>query len=126
MILNKVDKKVQMDHWDIVRFQLTIYCFLNRIHLSDHDLACVALLGASGEQTLEDFCALCKEKEIFSSNQSARNALSKAEKRGLIIKEGRNKKKIKLNPAIGVQATGNILLSYNIFHLEPIYESQEG
>ena len=125
MIINQVEKKVRLDRAGIIYFQLMVYCHMNKVHISDHDLSCLTLLGMSGKQTLEDFCTLCKVNNIFSSNQSARNALSKAEKKGLILKEGRNKKKIYLSPSMNIQTLGNILLDYRIVHLEPVYESQE-
>ena len=38
---------------------------------------------------------------------------------GLIIKEGRNRKKIYLSADIQLQALGNILLDYKFIHVEP-------
>mgnify|MGYP000565770838 CR=1 FL=1 len=51
--------------------------------------------------------------------QSVRNALAKAEKRNLIVKQGKSKKKIKINPELKVQTDGNILLDYKIVRVEP-------
>lgn len=123
----KVEKKIRMNRWDIIKFQLLVYCYLRSIHLSSHDLSCLTLLGMTGEQTLEDFCQLTRDNKIFSSNQSARNALAKAEKKFLIIKQGHNKKKIHLNPRVGIQTSGNIILDYRIVHLiaQPVLEPQE-
>lgn len=123
--LNQVDKKVRMDRWNIIRFQLLIHCYLSDIHISQHDLSCLTLLGLTGEQTLENFCSLTRSRQIFSSNQSARNALAKAEKKSLIIKNGRNKKKIFLNPDLNIQTDGNIMLNYKVVRLVPILEPQE-
>lgn len=121
-IIHRVEKKVRMNQWDIVRFQLIVHCYLSDIHLSQHDLECLTMLGITGEKTLEEFCSITREKKIFMSNQSARNALAKAEKKNLIIKDGRNKKKIYLNPALKIQAYGNILLDVRIFRPEPVTE----
>lgn len=120
MELIKVDKKIQMSRWDIVKFQLVTHCYLQRIHLSRHDLSCLTLLALSGPRTLEEFCTMSKDEQIFSSNQSARNALAKAEKKGLIIKEGHNKKRISISPDLSIQAWGNIFLNFKIYHLEPV------
>lgn len=119
MELSQVDKKIRMDRWSIVKFQLLTHCYLNKIHLSTHDLSCLTLLALTGTSTLEEFCSLAKKEQVFTSNQSARNALAKAEKKGLILKEGHNKKKIYINPDLKIQSQGNILLNYKIFHLEP-------
>jgi hypothetical protein len=59
------------------------------------------------------------ERKIFSSPQSARNSLTKAEKKNLIVKEGKNKKKISLHPAMGIHAAGNILLNIKILSVAP-------
>ena len=127
--LSKVDKKIGMDRWDIIKFQLLVHCYLRRIHISEHDLLCLTLLGMTGEQTLEDFCSIARSNEIFSSNQSARNALAKAEKKGLIIKQGKNRKKISLSPNLNIVTSGNIVINMKVVYLEsqpaPVYESQE-
>lgn len=123
MTLNQIDKKISMDRWDIVRFQLLTHCYLSRIHISQHDLSCLTLLAITGPSTLEDFCKLSCSNKIFSSNQSARNALTKAEKKSLILKEGYNKKRISINPTLGIITQGNVLLNYKIFHI--VYEPSE-
>ncbi len=116
----QIDKKIRMSQWDITKFQLIVHCYLNRIKMSDHDLSCLTLLGITGEQILEDFCQQTVDAKIFSSAQSARNAISKAEKKGLITKQGKNRKKIKLT--LPIQAQGNILINYKVFSLTNIPE----
>jgi hypothetical protein len=111
-IVNKVDKKMKMDRWTIVKFQLFTYCYLYKIQISDADLDCLTLLATEGDQELTSFCTKAHEKSIFSSIQSVRNCLTKAEKKKLLIKEGKNKKKIYINPTLNIQSKGNILLEY--------------
>ena len=111
-IVNKVDKKMKMNSWDIVKFQLLTYCHLNKILVSDADLECLTLLAIEGDQELSSFCNKANDKKIFSSIQSVRNCLTKAEKKYLLIKEGKNKKKIYINPLLNIQSEGNILLNY--------------
>lgn len=127
MQLLQVDKKIRLDQWAITKFQLIVHCYLSGIRLSNHDLSCLALLSILGDQTLEDFCQKVVDKKIFTSAQSARNAISKAEKLGLISKEGKNRKKIFLNPTLSIQSNGNIVLNYKIVHLtkQPTLEPQE-
>lgn len=130
-VVNQVEKKIRMDQWDIVKFQLTVHCFIKRIKVSDHDLSCLTLLGIVGEQTIEALCKIVVSNEIFSSLQSARNVLSKAEKVGLVSRSAVNKRKVQLNPNLNVQTSGNILLNLKVVRLEPAaikegeYESQE-
>ena len=118
-IVNQVRKKIRMDQWDIVRFQLTVYCYLNRISISDLDLNCLALLAILGDKELGEFCDIATKSKIFGSNQSVRNALAKAEKKQLINKTGKSKKRVSVSPSINVLVGGNILLDYKIFRVEP-------
>jgi hypothetical protein len=130
-VVNQVEKKIRMDQWDIVKFQLTVHCYIKRIKVSDHDLSCLTLLGIVGEQTIESLCKLVVSNEIFSSLQSARNVLSKAEKVGLVARSAINKRKVLLNPSLNIQTSGNILVNLRVVRIEPTavtegaYESQE-
>jgi hypothetical protein len=123
-VLNQVEKKIKMNQWDIVRFQILVHCYLKQINISRHELSCLTLLGIVGEQVIEDFCNVATGNKIFSSNQSVRNSISKASKLGLITKTGTNRKRIHLDYSMNIQASGNILLDYKIVHLETIKEPQ--
>jgi hypothetical protein len=57
-------------------------------------------------------------KDIFSSIQSVRNCLTKAEKKNLIKKEGKNRKKIYISPDVNVFSKGNILLDFKFLSVE--------
>lgn len=118
-IVNQVQKRIRMEIWDITKFQIAVHCHLSDIQVSTLDLNCLTLLALSGERELTEFCEAAAKKEIFGSSQSVRNALTKAEKRNLIIKEGKSKKKIKINPTLRIQTDGNILLDYKIVRVEP-------
>jgi hypothetical protein len=111
-IVNQVDKKTMMSRWDIVKYQLVTYCYLYKIQVSESDLDCLTLLALEGEAELTSFCNKAFDKKIFSSIQSVRNCLTKVEKKQLIKKEGKNKKKIYVNPQLNIHASGNILLDF--------------
>ena len=106
-----------MQFWDIVKFQILTHCYLNKIQVSDADLNCLTLLAINGEQELTQFCNIVHIEEIFRSTQTVRNALTKAEKKNLILKEGKSKKRIAINPSLKIQTTGNILLDYKFLAL---------
>lgn len=116
-IVNQIEKKMKMSNWDAVKYQLLTYCYLYKISVSDADLECLTLLALEGEQELTSFCSRVHEKKIFSSPQSVRNCLTKAAKKNLIVKEGKNKKKITINPKLDVFAKGNLLLNFKILSL---------
>jgi hypothetical protein len=117
-IVNQVDKRVRMELTEIVKYQLLTHCYLYKIPVSDADLNCLTLLAMEGEQELTSFCNKASDKYIFSSTQSVRNCLTKAEKKSLIVKEGKNKKKISINPSIKVYSSGNILLDFKFLCVE--------
>jgi thiamine biosynthesis protein ThiC len=107
-----------MDLWSITKFQILVYCHLKNISLSDQLLACVTFLALAGEKEITEFCEQASRNEIFGSAQSVRNALSKCEKLGLIVKNGKNRKTIVVSPNINVQINGNILLDYKFVRVE--------
>jgi hypothetical protein len=114
-IVNQVRKTVKMDLWSIVKFQLAVHCHLKGLNVSDLDLSCVTFLALSGETELTEFCENATRNNIFSSPQSVRNAITKAEKKNLLKKNGRNRK---LNPDLDIQIQGNILLDYKFVRVE--------
>lgn len=117
-LVNQVDKRVRMNRWDIVKYQLITHCYLYKIPVSESDLNCLTLLAMEGEAELTSFCNKAFEQHIFSSIQSVRNCLTKVEKKDLIKKEGKNKKKIFINPELKVHARGNILLDFKFLSVE--------
>jgi len=117
-IVNQVDKRVRMSAWQIVKYQILTHCYLYNIQVSEADLNCLTFLAIEGDQELTSFCNKAYDKQIFSSTQSVRNCLTKSEKKGLIKKEGKNKKKIFINPSLKLHAKGNILLDYKFLSVE--------
>lgn len=107
----KWSKTIQMNKPDIIRFQLMIHCYVEKIqHISSADLDCLTLLGQKGKAELTAFCELLTLKSIFKSCQSSRNAITRLQDKGLLVKEGKNKKKILLNPVLQIQNSGNVLV----------------
>jgi len=117
-LVNKVDKRVRMDKRDIVRYQIMTYCFLNNIQITESDLDCLAELGIIGERELTEFCMHVAEKSIFKTPQSARNAITKAERKKLLIKIGKNRKTIRLAEDIKLQVEGTVLLDFKFVSVE--------
>ena len=117
-IVNQVDKRVRMSAWQIVKYQILTHCYLYNIQVSEADLNCLTFLAIEGDQELTSFCNKAHDKQIFSSTQSVRNCLTKSEKKGLIKKEGKNKKKIFINPDLKLHSQGNILLDYKFLSVE--------
>lgn len=128
-----VDKKIRMNLDEIIRFQLSVHCYLSNIPLSDLDLDCLTELGKAGKAELTEFCQSMadrrletklktwkpgdKSKRPEASPQTIRNVLIRAEKEKLITKEGHGRKTISLNSDLKIQTQGNILLNYKAFYI---------
>ena len=117
-VVNQVRKTVRMDLWNIVKFQIATHCILKDLNVSDLDLNCLTFLAIGGEQPLTEFCDAATKNKIFGSSQSVRSAITKAEKKDLVIKNGGYNKLIKLNPDLKIQTYGNILLDYKFVRVE--------
>jgi hypothetical protein len=117
-IVNKVDLKHQVDINVSIKYQIVTYCFFNDTLISNSDLKFLTQLAKVQGIELTKFCEDAVNKGIFKSSQSARNAITKAEKKNLLIKKGHNKKTISLNPDINVQSNGLVLLDYKILGRE--------
>jgi hypothetical protein len=113
-LVNQVQKRAVMPKWDVIKYQILTHCYLNKISVSESDLNCLTLLSITGPIEITHFCydASSEEDWIFKSPQSVRNALNKAEKNNLVIKDVDNKKLIKINPSLKIQVEGDILLDY--------------
>ena len=119
MLVNKVDKRVKMSKDGIIKYQLLTFCFLNDVQISMSDLNCLTELAKLGDYELTSFCKLVAEKNIFKSPQSARNAITKAEKKKLVKKLGNNRKSICINSVMDIQTEGTIFLDYKFLGVEP-------
>ena len=105
-IVTNVDLKLKVDIDDSIKYQIVTYCFFNKLLISNTDLDFLSELSKNPKMEISKFCNLLTEKSIFKSPQSARNAISKAEKKSLLVKSGTNKKVISINKNINVQTSG--------------------
>lgn len=117
-VVNHVEKKAKINGLAAVRFQIITHCFLSGITLSTSEVDCLAFLAIAGEQELNSFCQKAATQNLFKSAQTVRNTIGKAEKFDLIIKEGKSKKKIYINPSLKIQTKGNIFLDYKFLAVE--------
>ena len=117
-IVNKVDLKLKVDIDKTIEYQILTFCFFKDIQISNSDLKFLAALAKNPRIEISKFCILLTELDIFKSPQSARNAISKAKKKNLVLKNGTNKKTIILNKEINVQKEALVLLDYKILGSE--------
>lgn len=118
MIVNQVSKRVKVGKKDIIKYQLLTYCYLERINVSNADLDCLTMLAFNGEIELTEFCNYASDEGVFKTPQSVRNAVIKFERKGMIEKNGKGRKMIKLHPTLNVQVEGTVLLDYKFVSLE--------
>ena len=113
-LVKKVNLKLKVDIDTSIKYQILTYCFFNNILLSNSHLKFLCELAKNGNVELTKFCIDLVKQDVFKSPQSARNAITKAEKKGLLSKKGTNKKTISINPNINVQKEGLVLLDYKV------------
>jgi hypothetical protein len=113
-IVQKVDLKLKVNIDESIKYQILTYCFFNNILVTNSDLKFLCELSKTPDIELTKFCVQLVNLNIFKSPQSARNAISKAEKKGLLSKKGNNKKTITIESKINIQTKGLVLLDYKI------------
>lgn len=114
--VNVVEKKLKISKVDIIKYQLITFCFFQGITLTKLDIDCLVELAIQKQAELNTFCNhVGGPEKIFSSSQSARNAINKASQKNLVIKRGKNKKLLYINPEINLQVDGNIFLDFKYY-----------
>ena len=113
-VVKKVDLKLKVNIDESIKYQTLTYCFFNDILVTNSDLKFLCELSKTPNIELTKFCVQLVSMNIFKSPQSARNAITKAEKKGLLSKSGNNKKTITINSNINIQTSGLVLLDYKI------------
>jgi len=117
-IVNKVNFQIQTDMDTCIKYQILTYCFFKNVLISNSDLKFLMELSKNNKIELTRFCNMLVDMDIFKSPQSARNAITKAEKKQLLIKNGINKKTISINKSINVQTNSLVLLDYKVLGSE--------
>jgi hypothetical protein len=113
-----INRQVKLSLYDIIRFQINQYCFVNKVRLSPAQQDCLALLGLYGEINLSDFCEQVVTEEIFGNVQTARNFVTKCVKEKLVKRSGLGNKLVSLSDTMEVLTKGTILLNLKVFHVE--------
>lgn len=113
-----VNTQVPMTLIEIIKFQINMYCFINKIRLSPAQQDCLALLGLYGEINMSDFCEQVVTEEVFGNVQTTRNFITKSVKEGLVIRSGLGNKIVSLTPELKILSHGTILLNMKIYHHE--------
>lgn len=113
-----VDKLIEMSLHDIVRFQISNYCFTENVKISPNELGTLSYLGVWGEMNISDFCEQVVDEGVYSNPQTVRNFLLKCIKSGLVIRKGTGNKIIALDKEVGVLAEGNIVINMKVYHAE--------
>jgi hypothetical protein len=112
-----IEKQLPMSLYDIIRFQINTYCFLNNIRISPAQLDTLAYLGMWGDMNISDFCDQIVTEDIFGSSQTVRNFVIKCVKDNLILRTGTGKKIIRLTDNINLLNEGTILINMKVYHV---------
>ncbi len=118
-VVKRVEEKRKVSLSDTIRYQIMTYCFFNEVQISNSDLECLTALAKCGNINLSEFCKLMETEGVFKSSQSARNAVTKACKKDLVVKDADGKKTISVNADLNIQTSGLVLLDFKILGSEP-------
>lgn len=113
-----VNNQVPMTLIEIIKFQINLHCFINKIRLSPAQQDCLALLGLYGEINMSDFCEQVVSEEVFGNVQTTRNFVTKCVKDGLVVRSGLGNKLVSLSPSLKILNQGTILLNMKVYHHE--------
>lgn len=108
--VNKWTGKRLLERKDIIRLQILLHCHLNKIPLNTNDLEYLAELGYIGVSPLSTYCSWMVSSGLCGSEGSARQIIDGLKEKNLILKEGKNRKIVSLNPAMKIQNKGNIMV----------------
>ena len=118
MKIDVIDKKVSLSQFDIIRFQLTMYCFLNNIKISPAQLNTLAYLVMWGEMNISDFCDQIVEEEIFGNPQTVRNFILQSVRSGYVVRKGKGKKLIELSDSVDLGGRRIIKKNLKVYYVE--------
>jgi DNA-binding MarR family transcriptional regulator len=115
MIVRKVDKKVRSNRDKVIMYQILTYCFFNNIKVSRTELELLTDLSKNNGIEINELCQQLSVKCIYRTKQSARNAITKIEKKGLIVKDGDSRKKrVWISEDIEVETHNAIFLDIKV------------
>lgn len=113
-----VNKQLPLSLIEVIKFQINMYCFINKIRLSPAQLDCLSLLGLYGDMNMSDFCNEIVSAEIFGNVQTTRNFITKCVKENLVARNGLGNKVVSLNKNLEILTEGTILLNLKVYYLE--------
>jgi hypothetical protein len=113
-----INQQIPLSINDIIRFQINLYCFINKYRLSPAQIDCLALLGMYQPINISDFCEQVVNKEVFTVSQTARNFIIKSVKDNIVVRSGLGDKLISLNPDLNILTEGTLLLNLKVYHYE--------
>jgi len=118
MKVEVVEKQIPMELYDIIRFQLTTYCFLKNIRLSPAQMDTLAYLAMWGEMNISDFCEQVVQNEIFTNPQTVRNFIIKCVKDEYVERKGFGNKLIVLSPIFDLLTVGSMVITLKLYHVD--------
>jgi len=114
-VVRKVDKKVRSTRDKVIKYQILTYCFFKNIKVSTTELELLTELSKNNGIEVNELCQQLSVKCVYRTKQSARNAITKAEKKTLIIKGGDvRKKRVYLSEDLNIQIDGIIFLDIKV------------
>ena len=115
MVVKRVGKKVRAKRDKVIKYQILTYCFFKNIKVSGTELELLTELSKNNGIEINELCEHLSVKSIYRTKQSARNAITKIEKKTLIIKNGdARKKRVYISEDLNIQVDDVIFLDIKV------------
>jgi DNA-binding MarR family transcriptional regulator len=115
VVVKKIAKKIKTNRDKVIRYQILTYCFFKNIKISPTELELLFVLSNNDGIEINDLCEQLSLKNIYGTKQSARNAITKVEKKTLIVKDGdARKKKVYISKEIKLETDDVIFLDIKV------------
>lgn len=113
-----ISHNTQLNKFEIVKYQIMNYCFINKVRLGETELTCLALLGECGPILMTDFWKLVVAKGVLKNPIGVNNILLRLHDKKLVVKQNSSKKTVEINPELNIHAEGDIVINLKLYKLE--------
>lgn len=118
MKIKEKNKLLQINKFQLVKFQVMVYCFEHDIEINHTDLNILALMGELGKKHLTEFSKIAVQRKILGTRPSVDNCVQRLSYRDFCVREGIGKIIISLNPKMKIVSEGNVVMNLRLISLE--------
>jgi hypothetical protein len=114
--VNVWNQIVRMELDEIIRFQLSMHCTFNSVHITEGELDVLLDITKAGDRELNILCKEMIKTGRFASQQSIRNTIDSLVAKKLIVKARNNgsRKRVSLAKNVVINTQAPILVDIKV------------